>query len=218
MHDDQPQPLMMADQLTEASHKKHRILIVDDEPTLRIGLEVALEDDDRDIVSVSSGSEALELLKEESFNLIVLDLNMPDVTGLDVLNELRKRGDMTRVMVCSAHVTDRAVLSAVRNGVVDFLAKPISLQQLRDFVDTLLGSAKTYESGLEEAFKYARQLKFREAASIIKQHMDDSKVPPHSKHWMCLFKVLATYPRSAHDLGMDAAGAIAQNAWVDKSL
>ncbi|MBK1829123.1 response regulator [Verrucomicrobiaceae bacterium R5-34] len=200
---------MMADPIDMT----HRILVVDDEPSLRVGLEMALMGANREIASCGDGYEALAALQHEKFDLIVLDLNMPGLTGLDVLNQMRDRGDMTRVVVCSAHVTERAILSAVRNGVVDFIAKPLSLQELRKFVSDVLEAHNDNPSTVEQAFVHARRLEFGVAAELLEESIQMHVDEPCLENWFRVFSILDSTPvREKHGIALDDARVLADSA------
>ncbi|MDP2971499.1 MAG: response regulator, partial [Deltaproteobacteria bacterium] len=80
---------------------KPTILVVDDELGARQSLEVILEDDYR-VLSAESGREALEVLQRESIDLILLDVNMPDMDGLEVLRKIKEQDDEMDVIMVSA--------------------------------------------------------------------------------------------------------------------
>lgn len=178
--------------IVNTTTRNRRILVVDDEPSLRIGFEVALADQNREIVSMTNGQDAVDLLNQESFDLVLLDLNMPGLTGLDVLKAIRQRGDLTHVVICSAHISERAVLYAVRHGVVDFLAKPISLSHLREFVTNILEQQEEAQSKAEKAFNCARMLDFDAAARLLEatKEKELSSMVCYD-NWLRVFKILS---------------------------
>ncbi|BDS06800.1 hypothetical protein NT6N_18400 [Oceaniferula spumae] len=178
---------------------KKRILIVDDEPSLLIGIEMALIGEDRDVFCLSSGQEALDDLEKNQYDLIVLDLNMPGLTGLDVLRELRQRGDRTKVIICSAHITERAMISAVCNGVVDFLAKPMSLTGLRDFVSYALDKNAKIKSELDDVFDKVRSLEFERALELLENEKVMKESGPLATMWAKLLRVISKTPVPANN-------------------
>jgi DNA-binding response OmpR family regulator len=126
--------------MTEAP-RKARVLVVDDEPPLRELMVLALGDG-FECIEAGDGASALELLRSESPDLVVLDVMLPDISGLDVLRELR--GDpalrATPVVVVSAWQSKPDVDRAFEAGADRFLAKPFPVDDLRLTAEELMRS------------------------------------------------------------------------------
>jgi two-component system response regulator MprA len=107
-----------------------RILVVDDEPAVRDAVRRALSFEGYDVQIAAEGTEALDLLATEQVDAVVLDILMPDVSGLDVCRRLRASGDTTPVLLLTARgqVADR--VAGLDAGADDYLAKPFALQEL----------------------------------------------------------------------------------------
>jgi two-component system, OmpR family, response regulator MprA len=107
-----------------------RILVVDDEPAVRDAVRRALSFEGYDVQIAAEGTEALDLLATEQVDAVVLDILMPDVSGLDVCRRLRAAGDTTPVLLLTARgqVADR--VAGLDAGADDYLAKPFALQEL----------------------------------------------------------------------------------------
>jgi signal transduction histidine kinase len=125
------------------------ILVVDDNPANLVSIEAALEELDAKVVRAQSGSEALRVLLEHDFALILLDVKMPSMDGLETARMIRarKRSSHTPIIFVTAHGRDDAeVLAAYELGAVDFLFKPIVPEVLRAkvsvFVELQLRSAE----------------------------------------------------------------------------
>jgi signal transduction histidine kinase len=117
----------------ESSHVAD-ILVVDDNPANLISIEAALGELDANVVRAQSGSEALRVLLERDFALILLDVKMPSMNGLETARMIRarKRSSHTPIIFVTAHGRDDAeVLAAYELGAVDFLFKPIVPEVLR---------------------------------------------------------------------------------------
>ena len=108
-----------------------RILIVDDQETILFFLRDRLEQLGFAIFTASSKAEALELLQKDSFQGILLDLEMPGMDGLSMLNQLRKQSKCVPVIVMSADPTQTAMIKAIEAGARDYLTKPISYEILK---------------------------------------------------------------------------------------
>ncbi len=114
------------------------ILIVDDEPNLRLTLTAILEKDGYRVVAVASAREALEAVQSSEFALIFLDLKMPDVDGLSVLPEIHRLCPDLPVLILTAHATLDSAIKAVRLSASDFLLKPLDPPLILERVHAVL--------------------------------------------------------------------------------
>ena len=112
-----------------------QILIVDDEPFLREELQESLELEDYDVVAAASVPEALAELAKDSFDVVVTDLKMPKVSGLDLLRKLSDQGFAGRVVVVSGHGAESSREEAMALGAVACFAKPLDVEDLIDLIE-----------------------------------------------------------------------------------
>ena len=105
-----------------------RILIVDDEPMLRRTMSDRMKFWDCETEEASSGEEALEMLGRKSYDLVLLDLKMPGISGIEVMKAMRERNDLTDVVVLTAHGSVEAAVEAIKCGATDFLLKPADFE------------------------------------------------------------------------------------------
>ena len=109
---------------------KHKILVVDDEHLIRWSLEQNLTKQGYDVTTASSGEEALKLAKEESPDLMLLDIQLPGMNGMDVLEKVKENEeDIIVIMVTALGVLETAV-KAMRMGAYDYVNKPFNLDEL----------------------------------------------------------------------------------------
>ncbi len=118
------------------------ILVVDDEKNIRLTVIQALQPLGYKISSAANGEEALKKLEGKSVELILLDLNMPGMDGLEVLRRVVKLRPDIRVIIISAHGTVKNAVEAMKLGAVDFLQKPFAPQEMRDIVTRVLDRDK----------------------------------------------------------------------------
>jgi DNA-binding NtrC family response regulator len=116
-----------------------RILIVDDDPGQRSLLDSFLRGQGFETVLASSGERALELLREESFNLMISDVRMPGLTGLETLRRARQEHVSLPVLLVTAYADIREAVGAMRDGALNYLAKPIDLDELVSTVRQVTG-------------------------------------------------------------------------------
>ena len=123
-----------------------RALVVDDDPELRAALTRALRLDGYDVTAVSNGLKALEAMPEVAPDVVVLDLMMPYVGGLEVCRRLRAKGDRTPILVLTARdeVGDR--VAGLDAGADDYLVKPFALDELRARLRALLRRSRPPEN------------------------------------------------------------------------
>lgn len=102
-----------------------KVLLVDDHALIRKGLRLAFQETMgfRLSAEASTGSEALRLLLNEHFNAVIVDINLPDMNGLEVIRKLRERGDQTPVLVLSMHSEESLGLRAIRAGADGYMSK-----------------------------------------------------------------------------------------------
>jgi two-component system nitrogen regulation response regulator NtrX len=109
---------------------KPRILVIDDEAAIRDSLRMILEYEDYDFLGASSGPEGVALVKRDSPDMVVLDIKMPGMNGLETLAEIRKVDDAVPVAMISGHGTITDAMQATRLGAFDFIEKPFTSERV----------------------------------------------------------------------------------------
>jgi two-component system nitrogen regulation response regulator NtrX len=105
------------------------ILIVDDEPSIRTSLEGVLEDEGYRVISASDGYGALKIVEEEMPDLVILDIWMPGLDGIETLKRMRELHRSLEVIMISGHGTIETAVTATKLGAFDFIEKPLSLEK-----------------------------------------------------------------------------------------
>ena len=114
-----------------------RILIVDDEENTRIGLSKLLAQDGFEVESAANGNEALDFLGHSKVNLVISDINMPDMNGLAFLRELSRKFPSTNVIMITAYGGVESYLEAMNLGAYEYLHKPVRLDELRSVMNKI---------------------------------------------------------------------------------
>src|SRR5512138_249191 len=129
---------------TSSNGKSHppRILIVDDDAGQRSLLDSFLKSQGFDTVPVPSGERALEVLPSGGFNMLISDVRMPGISGLETLRRARQLQAVLPVLLVTAYADIREAVGAMRDGAVNYLAKPIDLDELLAVVQQALGIMK----------------------------------------------------------------------------
>ena len=111
-----------------------RILVVDDDPdTCALMADILLEEG-YDVVTCSRGEEAMEIVSEDKFDLVLSDIKMPRVSGIELLSYVRKKNLETEVILITAYASVETAVQALRDEAFDYLTKPFSLPEFRERV------------------------------------------------------------------------------------
>jgi DNA-binding response OmpR family regulator len=117
---------------------KKRILIIEDDEEMRSLLKDFFEEDGFDIDSVGNGSEAFRKIAREPFNLIITDIRMPGLTGLDILPGIKKLQPEASIIVITAFGSEEVRRRAYDRGATAYLEKPIHFNKLRTLVHEMV--------------------------------------------------------------------------------
>jgi two-component system nitrogen regulation response regulator NtrX len=109
---------------------KPRILVIDDEGAIRDSLRMILEYEDYQFVGAASGQEGLAIVQRERPDLVMLDIKMPGMDGMEVLRKLHALDETLPVVMISGHGTTATAVDAIRSGATDFLDKPLSSERV----------------------------------------------------------------------------------------
>jgi two-component system phosphate regulon sensor histidine kinase PhoR len=121
---------------------KARILVVDDEATVCKSIRQVLLQDEYEVEMANSGEEALGKEAERPYDVMIVDLMMPGLSGLDLLKMLKARNPKARVIMVTGYPTMKNTLQAMQLGAVDFLPKPFLPTTLRNLVAAALAAAE----------------------------------------------------------------------------
>ena len=110
---------------------KKRILIVDDEVMLKMLLKKVFIEEGYAVFCVSSGSSAIKNIKRKKFDLVLLDLEMPGIDGIETLEIIRKIDRNLSVILLSAHLTKDSIEKAVKLGISSYIEKSFKLDEIK---------------------------------------------------------------------------------------
>ena len=106
------------------------ILIVDDEKSICQSLGSILKDEGYEVLTAASGEEALKIIKEEPPNLVILDIWLPGIDGIETLKMVKSQYPQIRVIMISGHGTIETAVKATKLGAFDFFEKPLSMEKV----------------------------------------------------------------------------------------
>jgi len=139
---------------------KKKILIIDDEKNIRLTLSQCLEISDYMADTAVSGEHGLEKFAQSSFDLVLLDMKMPGIDGMEVLRRIKRQNHVQKVIMITAFGTIETAVEAMKLGAVDYLRKPFTPDEIRSIVKRVLERENIDEieavSSFDTALEYAK--------------------------------------------------------------
>ncbi len=114
------------------------LLVVDDEPSILEFFEILLEREGHEVECFQSGKEAIDHLREKTYDLVITDLIMPEIEGLEVLDEVKKVSPETLVIMVTAYGTTESAVEAMKRGAYDYIAKPFKVDEIKHVIRNAL--------------------------------------------------------------------------------
>ena len=108
-----------------------RILVIDDEDSMCNFLEIMLAKEGYQVDAANSGQEGISLLKENNYDLVLADLNMPEMSGIDVLRELKTFKHEQDLIVMTAYASVDSAIEAMKQGAVDYITKQFKVDEIK---------------------------------------------------------------------------------------
>src|SRR6476620_7479706 len=118
------------------------LLVVDDEPAIQHAFQRAFRSGDTHLLSAATAAEGLALIKETQPDVVVLDIHLPDASGLDTFHRVRAIDARIPVILVTGHGTTDLAIEAMKEGAFDYLLKPVELPALRELIDRAVRSAR----------------------------------------------------------------------------
>ncbi len=120
---------------TKVMHKEAKILVIEDDKPLRELLQMELTRSGYKVESASDGEEGLNKYLQEVFNVVLLDMRMPGIDGVEVLKQMRTESTIPEVIVFTGHGTIETAVECIKYGAYDYLTKPVKLDELEMVID-----------------------------------------------------------------------------------
>jgi two-component system response regulator HydG len=118
--------------------EKRKILVVDDEESHRIMLRAVLSADGYAVMEASDGTEALTAVERDAFDLILMDIRMTNMDGIEALTEIRKISPLVPVLIMTAYASVKTAVEALKAGAFDYLTKPLDIEELKILIEKAL--------------------------------------------------------------------------------
>lgn len=116
------------------------ILVIDDEPIVGKRLKPALEKSGYNVDVCETGSEALERIDHKRYDIVVTDVRMDEVDGMEVLSRVTEKSPKTKVIIITGYATIEIAREAIAKGAFDFIAKPFKPNELREIIQKAVGA------------------------------------------------------------------------------
>jgi len=131
-----------------------RVLLVEDEPTLREGLQLNLELEGYEVVPAGNGKKALELIAGQHFDLLLLDVMLPDMDGFSIAEQVRLANNAVPILMLTAKDMPQDRITGLKKGADDYLTKPFNLEELLLRVGNLLRRSQRVQGGAPELYAF----------------------------------------------------------------
>ncbi|MGM0596687.1 MAG: response regulator [Myxococcota bacterium] len=161
------------------------ILVVDDEKNIRLTMTHSLDSLGAKIDTAINGEEALKKLKNQSFDLVFLDLKMPGINGMEVLRQINENWQEIRVIIITAHGTIESAVEAMKLGAADFIQKPFSPDEIRNLAKKVFAredideeDTNDYSSYIELAKRCISDRDFSKADKFVRKAIEANPDQP----------------------------------------
>ena len=144
----------------------HHILLVEDEPNVARGLGMVLNDEGYDVDVAPTGNSALDMFRGNGFDLLISDLRLPDIDGLEVISSIKKERPGVNVIIITGYPSVSSAVKAVRMGVLDYLRKPFTDEELVTAVKDAFQEVD--KSSMEELLVETKRVKLIQKQEVIR--------------------------------------------------
>ncbi len=174
--------------------EKPKILVVDDEESHRIMLRAVLKEEGYRVTEAADGTDAVKAVETEAFDLILMDIRMTNMDGIEALTEIRKISPLVPVLIMTAYASVKTAVEALKAGAFDYVTKPLDIEELKILI----------EKGLEHYHLRTENLALKER---IGDRFDFSRIIGRSAKMIALLDTLAMVaPSDATVLIMGESG------------
>jgi len=192
------------------------ILVMEDDPSVAQGLEMVLNEEGYGVNLAGTGALALKAFKEKKFDLLVADLRLPDINGMDVIREIKSQKPETEVIVITGYGTTATAVEAMKIGVHDFLPKPFTEDQIKNAICEALSDQRKKSAASEFTKAETTEEKLiqkREVAKVLNRTAEDTAF------WKDLMENGST-ALSEYPLSLEAKAAIASGdlKWLNRHV
>ena len=194
------------------------ILVMEDESSVAQGLQLVLSEEGYNVDVAMTGGSALNTLENNGIDLLLADLRLPDIDGMEVIRQVKEKKPETEVIVITGYSTVSSAVEAMKIGVHDYLAKPFTEDQIKTAVEAALGKDKEELVALKESVPKAeteeeKLIQKREVMRVLNRTSEDEEF------WTELMEG-GSQALEGYHLSNDAKAAIASGDlnWLNKHV
>ncbi|HLB59310.1 MAG TPA: sigma-54 dependent transcriptional regulator [Bdellovibrionota bacterium] len=166
--------------------KPPHILIVDDDKTIRASLGETLKDEGFRVSLAAGGNQAIKIIEQESVDMVLLDVWMQDIDGIETLKRLKELSPETPVIIMSGHGTVETAVKATKLGAYDFLEKPLSLEKLLVQIENLLRMNRLTEENRFLKAEVERRYQMIGESPVIQKLMETVRIVAPTQGWVLI--------------------------------
>ncbi len=150
--------------------KRPRILVVDDDKNIRIVFKMNLEDKGYEVDSAANGQEALDKASERFYNIVLIDIKLPDMEGTDLLNTFNEKRPKMKKIIVTGFPTLENAMKAVNEGADGYILKPVKIETLIETIEEHLSKQREEEKYSERKVEEFIEARARELDIMTKYH------------------------------------------------
>lgn len=151
-------------------NNKRQILVVDDEPDIVLYLKQLLEDEGFSVLTTTAAKDALQIIKNESIDILITDIRMPEMDGIELINIISDIGMKIQTIVLTGHGDIDTAIEAMKKGALNYLRKPVNFEELLITIRHGITIIELHENlGAKNNKLIESNKKLKEALSEIKQ-------------------------------------------------
>ena len=124
---------------------KPKILVIDDDDAHRSAMVVMLEDENYEVEEADSGEQALEMINDQYYDLIITDFKMKRIDGMELLKLINDRDPLLKVIMVTGFGSIEHAVEAIHNGALDYIPKPVDPKKLKDAIKQALSTIEVVE-------------------------------------------------------------------------
>ena len=197
-----------------SQHEFHpHILVMEDDLNVAKGLEMVLTEEGYDVYLAETGKLAMEAFKQGRFDLLVADIRLPDVNGMDIIREIKETKPETEVIAITGYATTSMAVEAMKLGVHDFLPKPFTEEEIKSTVSEALHDYQEKPAIKAAATQEEKLIQKRQVIEVLNRTADDEDF------WMNLMEN-GSLALDAYTLSDEAKAAITSGdlRWINQNI
>ena len=197
-----------------SQHEFHpHILVMEDDLNVAKGLEMVLTEEGYDVYLAETGKLAMEAFKQGRFDLLVADIRLPDVNGMDIIREIKETKPETEVIAITGYATTSMAVEAMKLGVHDFLPKPFTEAEIKSTVSEALKEHQEKPAVKPAVTQESKLIQKRQVIEVLNRTADDEDF------WTNLMEK-GSLALDAYSLSNEAKAAIASGdlRWINQNI